>query len=83
MVTIANPEINATEHFAYIQSQGRQIVAYNETLAQRIRSMMPSTDVVEKKMFGGLAFMINGNMCCGIVKDTLMARVVQSNMNLY
>ncbi|MFN8446520.1 MAG: TfoX/Sxy family protein [Caldilineaceae bacterium] len=50
-------------------------MAYNETLAQRIRSVMPSTDIVEKKMFGGLAFMVNGNMCCGIVKDTLMARV--------
>ena len=50
-------------------------MAYNETLAQRIRSVMPSTDAVEKKMFGGLAFMVNGNMCCGIVKDTLMARV--------
>jgi len=31
--------------------------------------------VVEKKMFGGLCFMVSGHMCCGIVKETLMARV--------
>ena len=29
----------------------------------------------EKKMFGGLCFMVSGHMCCGIVGDTLMARV--------
>jgi len=31
--------------------------------------------VDEKKMFGGLAFMLNGNMCCGIIRDDLMVRV--------
>ncbi len=31
--------------------------------------------VVERKMFGGLAFMVHGNMCCGIVGDELMLRV--------
>ena len=30
-------------------------------------------------MFGGLCFMLSGHMCCGIVKDTLMARVGQDN----
>lgn len=55
-------------------------MAYNETLAQRIRSTLPPTpEVVEKKMFGGLAFMLNGNMCCGVVKDSLMARVGAEN----
>ena len=29
----------------------------------------------EKKMFGGIAFMLNGNMCCGVINDLLMARV--------
>ena len=49
---------------------------YNEDLAIRIRSALSGKgDLVEKKMFGGLCFMLNGNMCCGIVKEDLMARV--------
>lgn len=32
-------------------------------------------DVVERKMFGGLAFMVRGNMCCGVVGGELMVRV--------
>ena len=51
-------------------------MAYDEGLAYRlgeVHSVMP--DVVEKKMFGGLVFMVNGHMSCGIVNDTLMARV--------
>lgn len=50
-------------------------MAYSETLAQRIRGVLPASDFVEKKMFGGIAFMLNGNMCCGIVQESLMARV--------
>ena len=51
-------------------------MAYDEGLAERIRSELSSRgDVVEKKTFGGLCFMVAGNMCCGIVGDTLMARV--------
>jgi TfoX/Sxy family transcriptional regulator of competence genes len=51
-------------------------VAFDEHLAARIRSALASrTDVVEKRMFGGLAFMVNGRMCCGIVKNDLMLRV--------
>jgi len=49
---------------------------YDEGLAQRLRETYENMDyVVEKKMFGGIAFMVNGNMSCGIVNDTLMARV--------
>ena len=51
-------------------------MAYEEGLGERIReAMRDRTDVVEKKMFGGLCFMVSGNMACGIVEDTLMARV--------
>ncbi len=51
-------------------------MAYDETLAQRMREVLADEPgVVEKKMFGGLAFMVRGNMCCGIVKDELMLRV--------
>jgi len=51
-------------------------MAYDEGLAQRIReSLHDRRDVVEKRMFGGLAFMVRKHMCCGIVKDDLMVRV--------
>ena len=51
-------------------------MAYDETLAQRIRELLADRhSVVEKRMFGGIAFMLRGNMCCGIVRDDLMVRV--------
>jgi hypothetical protein len=51
-------------------------MAYDEGVAQRIREIFGDrNNVIEKKMFGGLAFLLNGNMCCGVVGDTLMARV--------
>jgi TfoX/Sxy family transcriptional regulator of competence genes len=51
-------------------------MAYDEALADRIRRFLGSrTDVTEKRMFGGLAFLLNGRMFCGIVKDDLMVRV--------
>ena len=49
---------------------------YDEGLAQRIRELLEDrADVVEKKMFGGIAFMLGGNMCVGVVGDELMVRV--------
>lgn len=51
-------------------------MAYDEGVAQRLREIFAGrTDVVEKKMFGGLAFMVSGNMCCGVVGEELMTRV--------
>lgn len=51
-------------------------MAYSEQLADRVRMALEGRDdVVEKKMFGGIAFMIGGSMACGIVGDDLMARV--------
>jgi hypothetical protein len=51
-------------------------MGYDEGVAQRLREALAHRDdVVEKKMFGGLAFMVAGHMCCGVVDDTLMARV--------
>lgn len=51
-------------------------MAYDEGLAQRIRETLESAHgVVEKKMFGGLAFMLHGNMCVGVSGDELMVRV--------
>jgi len=51
-------------------------MAFDDKLAERVRVILgPRPDVTERKMFGGLAFMLGGNMCCGIVGDELMARV--------
>ena len=51
-------------------------MAYDEELAIRIRTALPRREgIAERKMFGGIAFMLRGNMFCGVVKDTLMVRV--------
>ena len=51
-------------------------MAYDQGLAERIREYFyEQPNVAEKKMFGGLCFMFGEHMCCGIVGDTLMARV--------
>jgi len=51
-------------------------MAYDEGTAQRLREYFAADpDIVEKKMFGGVAFMLAGNMCCGVNGDQLMARV--------
>jgi len=51
-------------------------MAYDEALAERIRRHLSGRiDVEEKKMFGGLAFMLRGNMCCGIQKADLVLRL--------
>lgn len=51
-------------------------MAYDERVARRVRGALAKRpDVVEKKMFGGLAFLLHGHMCCGVVGDELMVRV--------
>jgi hypothetical protein len=51
-------------------------MAYNEQLANRIRQVFDTrNDITERKMFGGLAFLYRGRMCCGIVGRDLMVRV--------
>ena len=51
-------------------------MAYNEFLAQRIRERLVIQPIVEeKRMMGGLAFMVDGKMCVGVVGDELMARI--------
>ncbi len=55
-------------------------MAYDKGIAERIREVFVGRrDVIEKKMFGGIVFMVRGNMCCGVIKDTLMARVGPDN----
>lgn len=51
-------------------------MAYDEDLAERIRvALRERHDIVEKKMFGGVAFLLAGQMCVGVWKDSLVARV--------
>jgi TfoX/Sxy family transcriptional regulator of competence genes len=51
-------------------------MAYDEKLADRVREyLMNVSNVEEKKMMGGVAFMVKDKMCIGIVKDDLMLRI--------
>ena len=51
-------------------------MAYNESLASRIRAVLvESAGITEKRMFGGLAFLKHGHMFVGVTADELMARV--------
>ncbi len=49
---------------------------YDESLAERMRDALSRTKgIQEKKMFGGLCFLLNGNMLVGVWKNSLIARV--------
>jgi TfoX/Sxy family transcriptional regulator of competence genes len=49
---------------------------YDDILAERIRDYLePNPEIHERKMFGGVAFMLRGNLAVGVSKDELMVRV--------
>jgi TfoX/Sxy family transcriptional regulator of competence genes len=51
-------------------------MAYNEVLAERIRAILKTVrGLEEKKMFGGVGFLVRGNMACGVHKDDLILRL--------
>jgi len=52
-------------------------MAYDEGLAQRIREIMDETEqpYKEKQMFGGMSFMLGGNVACGVIGEELCVRV--------
>jgi TfoX/Sxy family transcriptional regulator of competence genes len=52
-------------------------MAYNEKLADRVREIIAvqHKKVEEKRMFGGLCFMVNDKMCVGVEKERLMVRL--------
>ena len=51
-------------------------MAYDERLAARARALLAGrADVSERKMFGGLTFMVGGNMCCGVNGEELLVRL--------
>lgn len=55
-------------------------MAYDEQLAQRIRSMLKEVPGwVEKKMFGGVGYLVNGNMACGINGERLIVRLPEAD----
>jgi len=55
-------------------------MAFDEGLAQRVRELLEDHPYAsEKKMFGGLGFMISGNMCVGVMGDGMVVRVGPPN----
>ncbi len=55
-------------------------MAYDEGLAQRVRELLEERPGYnEKKMFGGMCYLLHGNMACGIINDDLIVRVGPDN----
>lgn len=51
-------------------------MAYDEQLADRVRKLLKRRKgFSERKMFGGICFMLQGNMCCGVIQSNLMLRL--------
>lgn len=51
-------------------------MAYDEALAERIRGILKRRrGITERKMFGGVAFLLHGNMCCGVTDDKVVLRL--------
>jgi TfoX/Sxy family transcriptional regulator of competence genes len=50
-------------------------MTYNLKLAERIRSQLEEVPIVEKKMFGGVGYLLHGNLACGVIQDDLIVRV--------
>lgn len=56
--------------------QGRAALAYDERLTERVLDILgEEPSLVQKKMFGGVAFMLRGNMACGVIGNDLIVRV--------
>jgi len=60
-------------------------MAYDEFLADRVRGALHRlhTSYVEKKMFGGICFMVADKMCTGIIKNDLMVRIDPENQDKF
>jgi TfoX/Sxy family transcriptional regulator of competence genes len=57
-------------------------VAYDEGLAERVRDVIGARPgVTERKMFGGLGFMVSGNMACAVMGDDLIVRIDPEEMD--
>lgn len=54
-------------------------MAFDEVLAERVRDAAGDVPLVEKRMFGGLALLLNGNMAVGVHADDLIVRVAKAD----
>src|SRR6185436_5568631 len=54
-------------------------MAFSESLALRTRQALSRLGIAEKKMFGGVGFLLHGNMCVGIWKNSLIVRIHPEN----
>jgi hypothetical protein len=55
-------------------------MAYDEALAERVRAIIAvRSDVTERKMFGGIAWMLGGNMACGVLGDDVLVRLAHDD----
>lgn len=53
-----------------------RLMAYDDELAKRVREVLEEHVAPgERKMFGGIAFMVDGHMCCGVVNEDLVLRL--------
>ncbi len=56
---------------------------YNEALAEKVRLALAGTKgLTEKKMFGGIAFLVNGAMCIGVDKDDIIVRCAKDESDM-
>ena len=60
-------------------------MAYDELLADRIRGSLKENQTAfeEKKMFGGICFLVDEKMCLGVIKDDLMIRIDPENQDKF
>ena len=50
-------------------------MAYDEKIAERVRHALGGRTTDERRMFGGITFMLNGHMCCGVTDDKVCLRL--------
>src|SRR5258708_17068525 len=70
------PATTCFSHTRYVI--GRVAMAFDPELAERLRAVLATAVPVpptEKKMMGGLSFMVRGKMCCGVMGEDLLVRV--------
>jgi TfoX/Sxy family transcriptional regulator of competence genes len=72
---MATAQVAIPDRLHVVEAEARSMT-FNELTAMQIRSAMQNTPgLSERHMFGGVAFMLGGNMCCGVIEDNLVVRV--------
>src|SRR5262245_40696107 len=70
------PMVTSCTSASTCSAKGIATMAFDQHLAKRTRAQLSQhVEFVEKKMFGGLAFLVQGNMCCGVHQNTLIVRL--------